>query len=99
MTLDDEMYIYKDIVNMSEELIALKLKEIWKTNKYCTCDKCRRDVYTYALNRMQPHYVDSTQGKLFLKLAYRDKGENIELIKIVSNAVEVIGNNPQHEKE
>lgn len=29
---------------------------------FCACYICREDVYVYALNRLQPHYVRSQQG-------------------------------------
>lgn len=90
--------LYQGIRNANEEFIADKLAQVWETSKYCRCSRCRRDVYTYVLNKIEPHYVDSTQGELFMKLNFRDKGHNIEMIKIINNAMEVVGKNPKHEK-
>ncbi len=89
--------LYQDIRNANEEFIASKLEQVWETSKYCQCDKCKRDVYTYVLNRIEPHYVDSTQGELFMKLSFRDRGHNIEVIKIINTAMEVVGKNPRHD--
>lgn len=90
--------LYQGIRNANEEFIADKLEQVWETSKYCRCSRCRRDVYTYVLNKIEPHYVDSTQGELFMKLNFRDKGHNIEMIKIINTAMEVVGKNPKHEK-
>lgn len=89
--------VYEGIRNANEEFIATKLDQVWETSKYCRCDRCKRDVYTYVLNKIDPHYVDSTAGELFMKLNFRDKGHNIEIIKVINAAMEVVGRNPKHE--
>lgn len=89
--------LYQGIRNANEEFIATKLEQVWETSKFCQCDRCKRDVYTYVLNKIEPHYVDSTQGELFMKLNFRDKGHNIEMIKIINTAMEVVGRNPKHD--
>lgn len=89
--------LYQGIRNANEEFIAAKLEQVWETSKFCQCVRCKRNVYTYVLNKIEPHYVDSTQGKLFMKLNFRDKGHNIEMIKIINTAMEVVGRNPKHD--
>lgn len=90
--------LYAGIRNANEEFIADKLEQVWETSRFCRCSRCKRDVYTYVLNKIEPHYVDSTQGELFMKLNFRDKGHNIEMIKMINAAMEVVGMNPKHEK-
>lgn len=89
--------LYLGIRNVNEDFIADKLEQVWGTSKFCQCSRCKRDVYTYVLNKIEPHYVDSTQGELFMKLNFRDKGHNIEIIKVINAAMEVVGRNPKHE--
>lgn len=89
--------LYQGIRNANEEFIAAKLEQVWETSKFCQCVRCKRDVYTYVLNKIEPHYVDSTPGELFMKLNFRDKGHNIEMIKVINTAMEVVGRNPKHD--
>lgn len=50
------------IQNMAEEAVVSYVNKVWSSNKYCQCDKCKRDVITYALNHVAPRYVDETVG-------------------------------------
>ena len=90
--------LYDGIRNISEEFIAEKLDEVWATGKYCRCSKCRRDVYTYVLNKIAPHYAESPEGELYMKLDFRNNGHSFEMIKIINAAMEVVGKNPKHDE-
>lgn len=36
---------------------------------FCGCDTCRGDVFVYALNRLDPHYVSTRQGEVLTELS------------------------------
>ncbi len=88
--------VYDEVVNANEELIKQKLEELWKNNKFCKCDRCKRDVYALVLNRTAPHYVVSHKGKLFTKLNFSENKENIEVVKTIMEVMDTIGKHPNH---
>lgn len=45
------------LVNLMEAFVEKRLDAALKKFKCCTCEKCRRDVLTIALNKLPPLYV------------------------------------------
>jgi competence protein ComFB len=63
----------------------------------CSCEECRLDMATYALNRLKPNYVRSNAGALFHKLNTSSTQAKTEILTTVLNAINVIGSHPHHE--
>jgi len=58
-----------EVHNIVEDKVISAVSEIFeiiKTNgnpdEYCICNQCRMDVICYALNRLTPHYIQSSRG-------------------------------------
>ena len=65
--------------NIAEDKVIAQVDELFreieknsKDNKFCICDKCKKDVICYTLNRVTPHYILSSRG------ASRVQNENFE---------------------
>lgn len=65
----------------------------------CRCEKCRADIAAYALNQLSPHYAASKIGEILIKTGSLDPDINVAIFVALTEAVEIVGANPRHEKE
>ncbi len=86
--------------NVVEALVWSKMEEILSHQpNMCKCEKCRLDIVTYALNRLDPIYVSSHKGELYARAQYLDRDFNTALIVILTEAIAIVSENPKHDKE
>ena len=84
--------------NITEEDVEQLLNEILPTmTSICSCDTCRLDMATYALNRLKPNYVRSDKGALFHKVNISSQQAKTEILATVVNAINIIGEHPNHD--
>ena len=62
----------------------------------CSCNACKLDMATYALNRLKPNYVRTDTGALFHKLNTSSTQAKTEILTAVVTAINVIGAHPHH---
>ena len=54
--------------NIMEDDVENQLNELLPTMPHiCSCNACRLDMATYALNRLKPNYVRTDTGALYQK--------------------------------
>ena len=47
-----------ELKNYMEDLVLEKLDDVMAQYPFCcTCDQCKRDIATLALNHLQPRYI------------------------------------------
>lgn len=63
----------------------------------CSCDICKLDMATYALNRLKPNYVRSDKGELFHKVNTSSIQAKTDLMSVVITAINTIGARPSHD--
>lgn len=86
--------------NIMEDDVESQLNKLLPTMpEVCSCENCRLDMATYALNRLKPNYVRSDKGALFHKVNTSSTQAKTEILTAVVTAINVIGSHPQHEKE
>jgi competence protein ComFB len=74
-----------------EEVVRQCLKELIHTQKLQDCDvKTQSDIMAIALNNLQPKYVSSTQGEMFVKTQVRQLEPDV--YKELSYAIEKVQN-------
>lgn len=84
--------------NTTEEDVEQLLNEILPTMTHiCSCNICRLDMATYALNRLKPNYVRSDKGALFHKVNVLSQQAKTEILATVVNAINIIGEHPNHD--
>lgn len=81
-----------------EDAVEYQLNKILPTMPdVCACDKCRLDMASFALNRLSPQYVRTDTGALFQKLNNSSQQAEVEVLKTVINAIEIISAHPNHD--
>lgn len=83
--------------NIMEEDVERQLEQLLPTMpNICSCDICKLDMATYALNRLKPNYVRSNKGELFHKVNTSSTQAKTEILTAVVTAINVIGARPSH---
>ncbi len=83
--------------NIMEDAVEYQLNKLLPTMpNVCSCENCKLDMASYALNRLSPQYVRTNTGALFQKLHNYQPQAEVEILTVVISAIEKIGNHPQH---
>ncbi|MBD5470689.1 MAG: late competence development ComFB family protein [Lachnospiraceae bacterium] len=84
--------------NIMEDDVERQLNKLLPTMpNICSCDICRLDMATYALNRLKPNYVRSDKGELFHKVNTSSIQAKTDLMSVVVTAINTIGARPSHD--
>lgn len=82
--------------NIMEEYVLLTLDEMIDHLGGCKCERCRLDIVSYTLNRLEPKYVATTQGELIARLCEFDNQFKASVMSKIIQAHEIISKNPNH---
>jgi competence protein ComFB len=92
--------LMEGLKNMMEEAVEYQLNKVLSTMpNVCSCNDCKMDMATYALNRLPPQYVRTDTGALYKKLNNSTQQAEIEILTTVISAIDTIGAHPHHEKK
>lgn len=84
--------------NIMEDDVENQLNQLLPTMpNICSCETCRLDMATYALNRLKPNYVRTNTGALFHKLNTSSTQAKTEILTAVVTAINTIGAHPHHD--
>jgi len=83
--------------NLMEDYVIIKTEELMNSMNCCKCQQCKLDVVSYALNRLQPKYVATTQGELMSKLCEFDTQFEINTISVILKGIEIVSQKPNHD--
>ena len=84
--------------NIMEDDVEYQLNQLLHTMpNICSCDTCRLDMATYALNRLKPNYVRTDTGALYHKLYTSSTQAKTEILTVVLTAINTIGAHPHHD--
>lgn len=90
----------KGLKNIVEDDVERKLDELLCTMpKICNCEQCRRDMASYALNRLKPYYVQTDKGEFYHKVQSDSEQAKQELFTEVIAAINIVGASPKHNKK
>jgi competence protein ComFB len=67
--------------------------------KICRCNDCIGDMAAIALNKVAPKYQWSLLGSLYTASAINDDAYRASIENAVRNAIEVVRENPSHDRE
>lgn len=84
------------LVNILEELIKSKVKEMMDNYDMCHCEKCYLDACAIALNSVKPRYVTTETGSLLSKITTVKTEYQTDLTVNVLNALQIVKNAPKH---
>lgn len=82
--------------NIMEEYVTLTLDEMLGYLDGCKCERCKLDMISYALNRLEPKYVVTPQGEMMARLCEFDNQFKTSVMSKLIQAHELISKNPRH---
>ena len=84
--------------NVMEDAVEYQLNRILPTMpNICSCNQCRLDMASFALNRLTPQYVRTDTGALYQKLNNSSQQAEVEVLTTVINAINIISSHPKHD--
>lgn len=72
---------------------------IEKYPEVCKCQKCKLDIAAIALNNLPPRYIVTEKGELFTKVDGMDIQFDVDILKEVTKAIEVVSKKPRHDNK
>jgi competence protein ComFB len=84
------------LVNVIEELVKSRVKEMMKEDDMCRCDKCYLDACAIVLNTLKPQYVTTSKGSLLAMLSDTNLQYITDLTVKVVRALKLVKNYPRH---
>lgn len=83
--------------NMMEDNVAQMLKQLLPTMpNICSCEDCRLDMATYALNRLRPKYARTATGVVMHRFETSSAQAETKILTEVVSAINIIGSHPHH---
>lgn len=83
--------------NLMEDNVEHALNHLLPTMpNICSCDDCKLDMATYALNRLQPKYARTAKGLILHRFDTSSIQTDAEITTAVVSAITVIGSHPHH---
>jgi competence protein ComFB len=84
--------------NYMEDVVQEVFLEFLNTHQgYCTCERCKVDTITYALNKLKGKYAVTPEGEIFVKLARDDRQVRADAMIVIIEAAEQVAKNPKHD--
>lgn len=84
------------LVNVVEELIKEKTREMIKTFDMCQCKKCYLDACAIALNNTKPLYITTNSGQLLSRLTTINYSyQAVQMVEVIK-ALEKVREHPKH---
>ena len=80
-----------NLKNLKEKQVMDVIDKILKNrDDVCKCNKCKLDIAAIALNNLKPKYVVTEKGSLYAKSNILDYQSDVDLIKEVTKAIEIV---------
>ena len=84
--------------NMMEDNVESMLNHLLPTMpNICSCDDCKLDMATYALNRLHPKYARTAKGAILHRFDSLTAQVEAEIRTACVSAINIIGSHPHHE--
>lgn len=83
--------------NLMEDNVEQMINRLLPTMPHiCSCNDCRLDMATYALNRLRPKYARTSTGAVLHRFDTLSPQVEAEILSVVISAMELIGGHPHH---
>lgn len=84
------------VVNIMESIVQEKVDLILEKTECCKCEICKQDMLAFALNLLEPKYVNSNAGELFGRLDSSRIQNMIDIDIAVAKAIATVSSSPRH---
>ena len=85
--------------NLTEDVVLNKIESLADDLNCCTCEHCRLDIASYALNRLPAKYVATTRGELLSKLDSLELQFDTTVTTVILQGAMLVKNHPRHQTE
>lgn len=83
--------------NLMEDNVEQMINKLLPTMPHiCSCNDCKLDMATYALNRLRPKYARTSTGAVLHRFDTLSPQVEAEILSVVISAMELIGGHPHH---
>ena len=83
--------------NLMEDNVEQTINKLLPTMPHiCSCNECKLDMATYALNRLKPKYARTSRGVIMHRFDTLAAQADAEILSAVVAAMEIIGAHPHH---
>ncbi len=83
--------------NLMEDTVEETLNRLLPTMpNICSCDDCKLDMATYALNRLSPKYARTSRGAILHRFDTLSTQVEAEILTVCVSAINIIGSHPHH---
>lgn len=83
--------------NLMEDNVEQMLNRLLPTMPHiCSCNDCKLDMATYALNRLPSKYARTSAGAVFHRFDTLTPQVEAEILSVVVSSMELIGGHPHH---
>lgn len=90
--------IFMPLFNVMESIVKQRLDEMLKSEPdCCRCSKCYNDMMAYALNKLNPMYVNSKTGELYSRLNTVTFQKVVDIDMAIASAIKTVMSYPRHE--
>jgi competence protein ComFB len=84
------------VTNVTFEVVQREYERLRpQLPRFCGCDTCRGDVMVFALNRLAPHYVSTSQGGVLTELQLDSDQEKAKLDVVLLEGFRKVGLMPR----
>ena len=87
-----------NVINYMEIWVQEYMDVLLEKIDGCKCDKCKRDIFTLALNNLKPYYVSTSLGKIMAKIESTKQQVETNIIVEVTKAINKVNSNPNHDR-
>ena len=85
-----------ELKNFMEVIVREMLPAVLANSPVCTCERCRLDILSYALNNLPPRYVVTNKGDMFARLETMQVQFEADVATALINGAKLVGSNPRH---
>ena len=86
------------LINKMEHAVEQGVEAVINENKkkFCTCDRCRKDIIALALNSLPPRYVVTEIGDAVTNVDLDSFQGKANIIMAVYKAIDIVNSHPRH---
>lgn len=86
-----------EVANYMETFVGEFLEELLERYpEICRCETCKRDMASFALNRLPPKYTTTNRGEVYTKSSVLDTQIRTDIVKALIQGIESVRQNPRH---
>ena len=86
-----------EVANYMETFVREFMEELLEEYPdICQCETCKRDMASFALNRLPPKYTTTHLGRVYTKSSVLDTQVRTDIVRALIQGIESVRQNPRH---